>query len=234
MNKETVLYATVAQAAYLSQCNDKNFRLTAKFENKATDTQGIVGEAFGDNFVVAFRGSEETGLADWITDLKFIPAVYPYGKSGDTSMQVHSGFLGAYQSVREAVINIVKKNPLPKVVTVGHSLGGALAILSALDIAFNVPGKVVSCYTFGAPKVGNASFAKTYQEKVTQTFRFVNGSDVVPSCPPGNFAHVGELCCIGNASSQEWSWSDVVNVVMDKVEDHLPQNYIKVLRDLIK
>mgnify|MGYP001218857075 CR=1 FL=1 len=103
MNKEAVLYATVARSAYLSQCNDKNFRLTAKFENKATDTQGIVGEAFGDSFVVAFRGSEETGLADWITDLKFIPAVYPYGPPGDTSMQVHSGFLGAYRSVRESV-----------------------------------------------------------------------------------------------------------------------------------
>jgi predicted lipase len=37
----------------------------------------------------------------------------------------------------------------------GHSLGGALAILAAVDIKLHF-GRVNSVYTFGQPRVGNS------------------------------------------------------------------------------
>lgn len=234
MNKDSLLYAVVSHATYINKCSDKNFVITAKFENKGTHTQGLFGEAYGNTFVVAFRGSEETGIADWITDLKFIPTIYPYGDSGDKSMTVHSGFMGAYKSVREAVQKAVKSTPHKQVVFTGHSLGGALAALAALDTAYNVPGKVVSCYTYGSPKVGNDSFVKNYNKRVPNTYRCVNGNDMVPSAPPGVFGHVGQLYCVGGATDREYSWTELVAGIMDKIDDHFPHNYISELKTFIK
>ena len=42
----------------------------------------------------------------------------------------------------------------------GHSLGGALATLAAYEIAKMCSGVDVACYTFGAPRTGNHTFAK--------------------------------------------------------------------------
>jgi predicted lipase len=229
---EALLCAVVAQAAYTNQCNEKNFVMTAKFENKGTDTQGFFGVYNGNTFVAAFRGSEETGTADWITDLKFLQDVFPYAK-GDQSIKVHFGFNQAYKSVREAVIKAIQETPHKRVLLAGHSLGGALAKLCALDVAYNVPGKTVFCYTYGSPKVGNIAFAKAYDERVPNTFRIVNGTDMVPTIPPGDFMHVGQLFQIGGQKEDEssgWSWNELVDRVKDKLEEHFPHNYIKQLR----
>lgn len=233
MNKEALLYALVSQATYINRCDDKNFCLKAKFENKGTDTQGIFGDAFDDRLVIAFRGSEETGIADWITDLKFIPAVYPYADPPDKRVHVHLGFLGAYQSVRDAILDAAKSTTHRQIICTGHSLGGALATLSALDIARNVPGKSVSCYTYGSPKVGNDLFAKIYNKYVPRTYRFVNGADLVPTIPPGAFAHVGQLCYVGKAADRESSWTDLFASIMDRIEDHFPHSYVKGLKALL-
>ncbi|MCB0176868.1 MAG: lipase family protein [Anaerolineae bacterium] len=234
MNKDSLLYAVVAQATYINKCDDKGFVMTAKFENKGTDTQGLFGVANGNTFVAAFRGSEETGIADWITDLKFIPAVYPYGDPKDKSMTVHSGFMNAYKSVRDAVQNAVKSTPHKQVAFVGHSLGGAIATLAALDTAYNVPGKSISCYTYGSPKVGNDSFVKNYNRLVPNTYRCINGHDMVPSAPPGVFGHVGQAYCVGGGSEKEYSWTEIVASLMDKIDDHFPYNYIKGLQAFVK
>ena len=231
--KEALLCAAIAQAAYTNKCNEKDFRITAKFENKGTDTQGLFGEAYNNTFVVAFRGSEETGLADWITDAKIIQIIFPFGNNQTTGAQVHQGFSEAYQSVRESVIEAVKKTPHKRVICTGHSLGGALAVLCALDIQCNVPGKTVSCYTYGAPKVGNNKFATTCQKQIPEMFRFVNGADIVPSIPPGAFEHAGELIQFGESKEASFSLTEIVGKLVAKMEDHLPQNYIKALREFI-
>jgi alpha-beta hydrolase superfamily lysophospholipase len=60
----------------------------------------------------------------------------------DKDLMVHSGFLGAYDSVKNKVFRIVEQltatrsaeDPWTVFVT-GHSLGGALATLAAYDLA---------------------------------------------------------------------------------------------------
>ena len=42
----------------------------------------------------------------------------------------------------------------------GHSLGGALAMLAAFDLAPVFPWGSVEVHTIGAPRPGNAAFAK--------------------------------------------------------------------------
>lgn len=50
----------------------------------------------------------------------------------------------------------------------GHSLGGAHATLCTLDIIHELRGSLpphhISCYTYGAPRVGNHAFAAMYDK----------------------------------------------------------------------
>ena len=235
MNKaEAYLCAVIATATYSNRCDDNDFCMTAKFSNKDTDTQGFLGVAYDNTYVVAFRGSEETGLADWITDVKFTPASFPYVKGVGPEVKVHQGFIEAYQSVRDVVMEGVKGTPHQRVICTGHSLGGALATLCALDIQSNVSAKTVYCYTYGSPKVGNAQFAAAYNKQVSHTFRFVNASDMVPSLPPGLYEHIGQFHHLGQSDDADAGWlGEIVDNLVGTIENHLPYNYIQALRDLL-
>lgn len=226
MDKKTALLcARISHASYGKGFDMPDFKLHGRFENAGTNTQGIFGVAFGDTFILAYRGSEETGIADWISDLKFAPADFPYG-DGNKAVKVHYGFIEGYSSVREAMFKVAKESPLKKILCTGHSLGGALATLCAADIKYHLPDKDVSCYTFGSPKVGNSDFVKFYNKLVPQTYRFVNGVDIVPNLPPDipllvDYEHVGQLHHIGDLSASQ--------VSADAGMCHLPGNYCKIL-----
>jgi hypothetical protein len=78
----------------------------------------------------------------------------------------------------------------------GHSLGGALSTLCALDLAKR--GYTVKLITWASPRVGDAQFVSCVQKAVErqrlQIARFVNGHDPVPYLPPEKlgFKHVCE------------------------------------------
>ncbi|KAI5437255.1 hypothetical protein KIW84_023393, partial [Lathyrus oleraceus] len=67
----------------------------------------------------------------------------------------------------------------------GHSLGGALAILLALELSSNQLAKrgviSITMYNFGSPRVGNKRFVKVYNEKVKDSWRIVNHKDIIPT-----------------------------------------------------
>lgn len=69
----------------------------------------------------------------------------------------------------------------------GHSLGGALATLHALELSSSQLAKrgaiYVTMYNFGSPRVGNRRFAELYNEKVKDSWRVVNHRDIIPSVP---------------------------------------------------
>lgn len=56
----------------------------------------------------------------------------------------------------------------------GHSLGGVMAVLSAMDIADLLPWASLQVYTFGAPRPGNKAFSKMYNSKVPDTWHILN------------------------------------------------------------
>ena len=64
----------------------------------------------------------------------------------------------------------------------GHSLGGALAILSAYHIAKNVPSvneETIEVYTFGAPGLCNPQAKRYIERKVPCIFNVINNTDFV-------------------------------------------------------
>ena len=147
----------------------------------STDTQVLVVEQ-ADCIIIAFRGTKE--LRDWITDAEFVRKLLVEEADG-SRCEVHAGFLDAYASIIERLtshLRLIVVGERPIYIT-GHSLGGALAIIAALELKrqkFNV----AHIYTFGQPRVGNAAFAQLYNWSLQDsTFCVVAESDPVPLLP---------------------------------------------------
>ncbi|KAL0388290.1 UNVERIFIED_CONTAM: Lipase [Sesamum radiatum] len=144
-------------------------------------------------------------------------------------VQVHSGFLSAYDSVRTRLISLIKQaighrgdssDLLPKwhIYVTGHSLGGALATLLALELSSSQLAKhgaiSVTMYNFGSPRVGNRRFAEVYNEKVKDSWRVVNHRDIIPTVPRlMGYCHVAQPVYL--AAGDLRSASDNVDVLED-------------------
>lgn len=146
---------------------------------------------------VALRGTE--GILEWIHDADFLQVPCPFlAGAGHTE----EGFTLMYESLRTGtapdsptVVAALAKLPFPQpvnsVAICGHSLGGALATLLALDVAVNTAYKTPAVYTFGSPRTGDSLFAGTYDQVVTNSYRIANRLDIVPALPPPiDYEHV--------------------------------------------
>jgi hypothetical protein len=101
---------------------------------------------------------------------------------------VHAGFLRAYLSVRQSVADVTKQiiggdGSDWKIYMTGHSLGGALATLSTVDISRRFASASVTAYSFGSPRVGNKAFVDLYNSLNGDSFRIVNDQDIVARMP---------------------------------------------------
>ncbi|MCP8967597.1 lipase family protein [Ectobacillus ponti] len=158
------------------------FGLVQGFQAKAIDTItwfGFILES--DQYViVAFRGTQSD--PDWIADSLINQREYPYTAN---SGFVHNGFLSIYESCRDSIMESLVHLPADKTLLVtGHSLGGALAVLHALDARVNTKFKDYIMFNFGAPKVGDIAFRNYYNLQVANSTRLVNLFDIVPLLPP--------------------------------------------------
>ncbi|RKH07729.1 lipase family protein [Corallococcus carmarthensis] len=177
--------------------------------------KGGVAEAFGLWFtsdadsstaMLALRGTvtaADTSADEQYATTSFVPFS---GTALSPVPQVHSGFWGIYTgtstsvpvSLQAQVFAWLKGNNIQTLYVTGHSLGGGLAELLALDLAVSQSSLSVITVTFAAPKAGLAdSWGTAYAQYVTNpaTVRVVNQYDVVPTLPPSwmapNYAQVG-------------------------------------------
>lgn len=161
----------------------RTYSLIGEFSAKAYDNRP---ERFGfviaseQSIILAFRGSGSA--VDWVSD--FIAQQTPYRPVRNAG-QTHKGFTDIYMSARDAVHSLLGQLDAERPLFItGHSLGGSLATLAALDIARNTPFTAPIVYTFGAPRVGDPNFAKVYNYSVPTHWRFQNEFDIVPHLPP--------------------------------------------------
>ena len=144
----------------------------------------------GQIFVI-FRGT--LGRRDILTDLH---CIYWHAPAR------HNGFALAWGRLKKAVEEWVRSQPSGHpVIFAGHSLGGALAVLAANDLAALVPTPRV--VTFGCPRVGSPEFAWAFEKKNIVVQRFVHGEDGITLVPPfGLYFPIGapiDLCSITQA-----------------------------------
>jgi hypothetical protein len=201
--------------------NDSKDPQPVIIQNQKTNAYAVVCDE-GDHVSVAFRGSKEP--EDYVQDGKFELVTLVWTR-WEQDAEVHRGFLEDFESLHadlfHAVRNILacKSKPFVPIFITGHSLGGGLAILCALEFV-RQHLNVVGVYTFGQPRVGNHAFCKLYalakrtngrrRQRVSNhafcklyaygpnmldhfTFRVVNENDIVPRVPfPPVYRHVGQ------------------------------------------
>jgi hypothetical protein len=135
---------------------------------------------------IVFRGTQFTSGLDfaqeWAEDAASLP-LKPMGGG-----KVHLGFYGAYQALRQGVLDAGTAMGAPaangRVIT-GHSLGAALATLCWADLSGDL-------MTFASPRVGDPPFATALWNG--QTVRIVNAPDIVPDVPTDPpFRHGGSV-----------------------------------------
>jgi hypothetical protein len=162
--------------------------------NEETDTQGgIWYDVKAKEIIVSFRGTQME-WKDLLTDM----AIYQEGLDGpEDPRKVHAGFRRAFRSIRGGVLQALKF-VAPHLLedgwsidVCGHSLGGALACLMAHELDRRMPGLVeegrLNVFSFGAPRVGNSAFCEDYDARLKdQSFRIVNGLDIVARMPRGS------------------------------------------------
>ncbi|EFI27982.1 hypothetical protein CC1G_14474 [Coprinopsis cinerea okayama7 len=188
--EELVHYFKYASSSYALICpRPCGNKLVSTFSNAVTDIQGFVArDEKRKELVVALRGS--ASIADIILDANIIlvPALAPGIKAPfhswigldrvRTDMKINQQELG-WNSVALQVLTIVqtqlKRHPeIEGVVTTGHSLGGAVALLGALSLVGKVDESVspikdawreeltlilgcdrkVRTYSYGSPRAG--------------------------------------------------------------------------------
>jgi triacylglycerol lipase len=138
---------------------------------------------------VAFRGTAD--LDDVLADLDVIPVPYEFLPRFGF---VHAGFRAVYSLVRASInANLAATCAgCDALLVVGHSLGGALSVVSAPDIFVNMaPHIAPSLTTFAGPKSALGDFVKAFSRLVQTCLRVVNFLDVVPFIPLWPDQHVG-------------------------------------------
>ncbi|KAG2127523.1 Alpha/Beta hydrolase protein [Suillus clintonianus] len=188
---ELVRYTKFASGAYQVLCpRPMGNTLVTQFTDVITATQGFVARDDTRNeLVVSFRGSREIASAMIDTSLVLSPLRGP-GLPKNTDAHVHTGFLYAFRSVGERVLNVLReqfeKYPEYEVAVSGHSLGGAIACIAALSIRNSFPDAALRLFTFGQPRTGDHSFAELVESVIgmDNIFRAVHSFDGVPTMIP--------------------------------------------------
>ncbi|WP_158135652.1 lipase family protein [Vibrio navarrensis] len=152
---------------------------------RKTEGFALIGVGKGkreSELVISVRGTK-TGH-DWMTNLNLGL------KGAPNSAVAHAGFVNVFHSLRPQIRQfILSQKKIPRHIhCVGHSLGGALASLFSDWIKSELKVST-TLYTFGAPRVGQASYARKSEETNTNIYRCTHGADPVPLIPLWPFAH---------------------------------------------
>jgi len=156
--------------------------------------------------VLAFRGTED--LSDWMVDAEAIKREYALSLStfAVPGGKVHAGFLRRWEMIRSAVMAVLGQ-PQPLTIT-GHSLGGAMAALCAIEL--DAKGWPVQVVTFGAPRVGDSDFVRLLDHNLNNYTRIENWADPVPWVPTytRGWRHAGKMRVVGSpANLAKWPYT---------------------------
>jgi hypothetical protein len=208
------------------------------FHDAITDAQGFATIASDGTRYLAYRGTQPDRLKDLVADARF------WGSRWHGPGRVHNGFLRAEQSLAAAVDAWLADDVAAPLVVTGHSLGAAMATVSAA----RVPGATL--VTFGSPRVGNAAFREALAGRAVR--RYVDCCDMVATVPPAlGYGHLGteryidhvglvlpEPPALWARAKDKWAGRRAYlarcagrpgNVPLRALADHAPINYVSAI-----
>jgi hypothetical protein len=109
------------------------------------------------------------------------------GPESNSTAKVHRGILQRWSKVKESVrmkmreMSNAMSGQLLRLYVAGHGLGGAFALMSALDISLmELPKNVtvdISVYAFGTPLFSNKEFSRAIEDKLSHHAVFQSKHD---------------------------------------------------------
>ncbi|EIN06272.1 lipase [Punctularia strigosozonata HHB-11173 SS5] len=190
--------------------------------------------------VVSHQGTDTSEILPLITDADIAKGtldstLFPGISS---SVEVHEGFRSAQASaatqVLAAVQTAMSRFGATSVTMVGHSLGGAIALLDAVYLPLHLPSTTTfQTVVYGLPRVGNQAFADYVDAHVTALTHINNEEDIVPILPgmflgfhhPSGEVHIQDSgawdACPGQDNSSDLCIvGDVPNIFEGDESDH--------------
>lgn len=164
-------------------------------------------------YLVVIRGSD--GITDWLQNgmrwsVRFLGAL------------VHAGFLAHMLELAPIFENRDNDKSLP-VYLVGHSLGGAAAVLLGTKIAATYPDREVRIVTFGAPRTGQKSF-RVLCSRLTNLYirQYRHRWDIVTRLPSFGFVDCGQIVILRPKNTTPFA----------VLKNHRVSNYFQILHNL--
>jgi len=177
------------------------FELSARVTTDGNILQGYVGyDVANSRIIMSFRGAANS--ENWETNFDTWPEPYPNAPGVDDA-EIHPGFYEAFHDLEDAglydaIVDIFRRHPWSDVLCTGHSLGGALTSITALELRQSDKYKEleignIDVITFGMPRVFSPSLAVFFSDVVRTTWRIVNRYDIVASIPTKamGYSHFG-------------------------------------------
>ncbi|CAN0420456.1 unnamed protein product [Ascophyllum nodosum] len=227
---------------------------SASILDAVQDTEAYL-VANDDVIIVVFRGTLES--ADWATNLKIVTRDVPVAWGLSINCNVHEGFDDGVNTVwvgcgmRDMIKSLYnEKGKKRKLFITGHSLGAALATVTAAHLAFEQNINITAIYTYGSPKIFNGPLAEEFDAKINygiplkdKCFRCRNNNDIVPSIPPYPYNHVGTEIYIdrfGNIGAISWVDRLLGRLTAylrgdfgEDVNDHSTAEYIRLFKTMV-
>lgn len=154
----------------------------------------------GNDLIIMFPGTRPRGIGLWHdincdSDLEMFSTNH-FGKQ----VNIHKGFFERYLELRMELLNVLKSvKHRSRVTFIGHSMGGALAILASIESksvlkknsnrdygsSGNGPsGPQIECFTLAAPMIGDSTFTDLFNESKISITRLVRADDCLPKLAP--------------------------------------------------
>ena len=194
-------FASLSNAIYdLDSCDDDVLPdniVCYWYDEKSDGTQYMIlisGES--EYIAVVYAGTYS--IDDIMVDMDIDLVQYDGPNPNNDKILVHEGFNdvlfsnGVWNELFPIVYTLHQTYPDYRLITSGHSLGGAEAIMTATALAYTLPDSNVISISYGTPKIGDESWV-SFANSISNLaiWRFVNGEDIIPRHPKYDYMHVG-------------------------------------------
>lgn len=194
LRKELILKAKLCKICY---CKNQTFNIKRNKMLNIYDNYTYLNDTNNKSFCyifynknkidICFKGT--SNINDFYSNLQICTSNY----FNNTNIHIHNGFLNKYLSLKNSILSILNNitNDNDKQIEIsfnGHSSGGGIATIAALDFSYIYNDYDIKCYTFGAPIIGNSYFINEFNKRINKnksrnrsnSYRIINEYDIIP------------------------------------------------------